>query len=49
MVMELMEEIAAKHGLACLLNEKPFKARSSARDKARARDRDRARARDGRG
>ena len=25
MVMELMEEIAAKHGLACLLNEKPFK------------------------
>ena len=25
MVMELMEEIAAKHGLVCLLNEKPFK------------------------
>ena len=25
MVMELMEEIAAKHGLACLLAEKPFK------------------------
>ena len=25
MVMELMEEIAAKHGLACLLHEKPFK------------------------
>jgi len=24
-VMELMEEIAAKHGLACLLHEKPFK------------------------
>ena len=23
--MELMEEIAAKHGLACLLHEKPFK------------------------
>ncbi|KAL1495368.1 hypothetical protein AB1Y20_016737 [Prymnesium parvum] len=25
MVMELMEEIAAKHGLVCLLHEKPFK------------------------
>jgi len=25
MVMELMEEIAAKHGLTCLLAEKPFK------------------------
>ena len=25
MVMELMEEIAAKHGLACLLHEKPFR------------------------
>ena len=25
MVMELMEEIAAKHGLTCLLHEKPFK------------------------
>jgi len=25
MVMELMEEIATKHGLACLLHEKPFK------------------------
>jgi glutamine synthetase len=23
--MELMEEIAAKHGLVCLLHEKPFK------------------------
>ena len=23
--MEMMEEIAAKHGLACLLHEKPFK------------------------
>ena len=23
--MELMEEIAARHGLACLLHEKPFK------------------------
>jgi len=25
MVMEMMEEIAAKHGLVCLLHEKPFK------------------------
>jgi len=25
MVMELMEEIASKHGLTCLLHEKPFK------------------------
>ena len=24
MVMQLMEEIACKHGLACLLHEKPF-------------------------
>jgi glutamine synthetase type III len=39
MVMELMEEIAAKHGLVCLLNEKPFKARSRGRDRARARAR----------
>ena len=37
MFMQILEEVAAKHGLACLLQEKPFNGINGDRMRVRAR------------